>query len=64
MPFLGNMGKDGENGMLEKIKNMHGYEILIKEPLFWQESSMIVNYIKENYEKVGEICDFQIYKIN
>lgn len=49
--------------MLEKIKRMKGYQILIKEDLFWQESSMIVNYIKENYEKVGEIYDFQIYLI-
>lgn len=49
--------------MLEKVKSMKEYEILVKEPPFWQESSMIINYIKENYEKVGEICDFQIYLI-
>lgn len=49
--------------MLEKIKSMKGYQILIKEDLFWQESSMMINYIKENYEKIGEICDFQIYEI-
>lgn len=50
--------------MLENVKNMHGYEILIKDVLMYQESEKIVTYIKENYEKIGEIEEFQIYKIN
>lgn len=63
LPFLGNMGYGGEDKMIEKIKNLHGYEILIKEPPFWQESTKIIEYIKNNYEKIGDICDFQIYYI-
>ena len=63
LPFRGNMGSGGEDEMIKKISNMRGYKILIKEPLFWQESEKIINFIKENYEKVGEISDFQIYEI-
>ncbi len=63
LPFLGNMGKNGEEEMIKKITNMVGYKILIKEPILWQESEKIINFIKENYEKIGEINDFQIYEI-
>ena len=63
LPFRGNLGYKGEDNMLEQIKSKNGYEILIKDEMFWQESQKIHEYIKENYEKIGEIEEFQIYYI-
>lgn len=63
LPFLGNLGYGGEDQLIEEIENKKGYQILIKEPLFWQESKKTIEYIKENYTHIGEIEEFQIYEI-
>lgn len=63
LPFLGNLGKGGEDGMLEQIKGKIGYQILLTKENFYQESDKITNYIRENYEKIGEIEEFEIYEI-
>lgn len=64
LPFLGNLGKGGEDGMLEQIKSKTGYKILLTKENFYQESDKITNYIREHYEKIGEIEEFEIYEIN
>ena len=66
LPFLGNLGKDGEEGLIQKIKQLKNTKILIKtneEDVFWQESKKVRKYIKDNYEKEGTIEDFDIYNI-
>lgn len=65
LPFKGNFGRDGENGIIEKIKNMENVEILItkdEEDKIWQESELVRNYIIENMEKIGEIEEFEIWR--
>lgn len=64
LPFYGNMGKNGEDGMIEKIKKLEKTKILIltEEDEFYQESTKIRNYIKENLEYAGEIRQFSIYE--
>lgn len=65
LPFLGNMGQDGEENMINKIKGTPDTIFLIKkeeDDLFWQESKKINNYIKENLKYIGEIKDFAIYE--
>jgi hypothetical protein len=49
--------------MLEQIKGKIGYKILLTKENFYQESDKITNYIRDNYEKIGEIEKFEIYEI-
>ena len=65
MPFLGNLGKEGEDGLIEKIKELENVEILItkdEEDRLYQESTKVRDYIINNFEQVGEIEEFYIYK--
>lgn len=65
LPFYGNMGKDGENKLINKINKFKNTNVLILkdgEDLI-QESLKVRNYIKDNYEKIGEIEMFEIYKV-
>lgn len=65
LPFKGNLGRDGENGIIEKLKKMENVEILItkdKEDKIWQESELVRNYIKDNMVNIGEIEEFEIWK--
>ncbi len=63
LPFYGNLGKDGEDGLIEQIKQLKNTKILIltQEDENYQESKKVMNYIKENYPKEGEIRQFSIY---
>ena len=64
LPFLGNWGYNGEERVLNKIKNLKNTYILIKEEDYiGQESTKIKDYIKNNYNKTGEIEDLLIYYI-
>lgn len=64
LPLLGNWGYKGEERVLEKIKNMKDTFILLKDKnVTEQESKKIKDYIKGNYNKTGEIADFEIYYI-
>lgn len=62
LPFLGNMGKNGEQEMLERIKKLNGKIILIRKEAHYQESEKIRQYIKENLKNVGEINQYLIYE--
>ena len=64
LPFKGNLGQGGENGLIEKIKNTKNAEFLIEkdeENIEWQESKSVRKYIIDNMEKIGEIEEFEIY---
>ena len=64
LPLLGNWGYKGEERVLNKIKNLENTFILINdEDLVGQESKTIKTYIRNNYNKTGEIADFEIYYI-
>ena len=63
----GNFGSKGEIGQIEKINNLkNGDKILIKNnkySLNWQTPLEVINYIKNNLNKIGEISIFDIYEI-
>ena len=64
LPLLGNWGYKGEERVLNKIKNLENTFILINdEDLVGQESKTIKAYIRNNYNKTGEIAGFEIYYI-
>lgn len=64
MLLLGNLGKDGENGVIEKIKGFKDKKIILmnKEKKSWQESDKIIEFVKNNFTKIGEIDDILIYE--
>lgn len=65
MFLKGNLGKASEEGQVEKIKNMKDTIILIKNDntaLNWQMPKEVINYVKNNLQKIGEISFFDIYK--
>ncbi len=65
LPFKGNLGKEGEEGIIHLIESMEKIEILIEkeeEKIFWQESKLLRQYIIENMNKIGEIQEFEIYQ--
>lgn len=67
LPFYGNMGKNGENGMIEELEKLRNTKILIltnEKDKHKQESEKILQYIKENFDLEGTISKFSIYKSN
>ncbi|NLC87762.1 MAG: hypothetical protein GX682_03180 [Clostridiaceae bacterium] len=66
LPFSGNMGQNGVNGMIAKINNLKNTKILIlsnEKDRHYQESKRIFKYIEENFEKEGKIGKFSIYRV-
>lgn len=63
LPFYGNLGKDGDQGIINIISSKNNIKILIQkdDDLFFQESEKVRNYIKQNLKYEGEIEDFLIY---
>ena len=66
LPFYGNLGKDGVDGLIEEIKQLKNTKLLIlnDDTYLYQESDKIRNFIKDNYKKIGEIEEFYIYNVN
>ena len=65
LPMHGNLGKDGEDGLIEKISRLSGCELLITKDKndIVQESDKARKFIIDNYMQTGEIEEFYIYKI-
>ena len=64
IPFLGNLGKDGEYGLINEVKKYNNtYFLIHTKKKYWQESDKLREYIKNNYQIVGNINDFDIYYI-
>ncbi len=66
LPFYGNMGKSGEEGMIQQIKKLRNTKILIltQEDSTYQESKKVTDYIRNHFIKEGEISRFSIYQSN
>ena len=65
LPFLGNLGSKGEQGLVEKISKLKNAKILItkdEKDKIYQESELARKYVIENFRNVGEIGDFLVYK--
>lgn len=63
LPFSGNMGSGGEDGMIKKLSEQGGFKILITtNGKFWQESDKVIDYVKTNFKHSGEIEEFSIYE--
>lgn len=66
MFLKGNLGKNGEDGEIEKIKNKNENTILLirKENIInnWQTPMKVVNYIRNNLTKIDEVELYDCYK--
>ena len=62
--FQGNLGYDGENRLVETMKNMKNTIFLKRDDLFYQESKIIDDYVKESYKVVDEINGYNVYVTN
>jgi len=64
--FWGNLGKEGEKGLINKIGKLKNTIILTEkseENFIGQEAINARNYVIDNYQKVGEIQEYYIYEI-
>lgn len=63
LPFKGNLGGKGEDGLIDEISMLTNTKVLIQkdDEIFWQESQKVRDYIKDNFKCEGEIEDFLIY---
>ncbi len=65
LPLKGNLGSQGEDGLIEKIKQMKNTQFLIysgSEKVIYQEVEKAKEYIKNTMECIGKIDDFDIYE--
>lgn len=66
MFLKGNIGKDGELGQIEKIKQRSENTIyLVRKKdlkLNWQTPRTVLDYVRQNLENIGEVSIFEIYK--
>ncbi len=65
LPFKGNLGIKGEDGLIEKVDNMTNVQFLIyknEDKSIYQESEKVKEYIKNTKKYVGEIEGFEIYE--
>ena len=66
MFLKGNIGKDGEQGQIEKIEEEADENVIYlvrkdDETLNWQSPLKVIEYVKENFEIVGEIEIYDAY---
>ena len=66
MFLKGNIGKDGQEGQIQKIKQKETNEIILirKRNLQsnWQTPTDVVDYVRENLEFMGEVSIYEVYK--
>ena len=65
MFLIGNLGRDGEEGIIEDLQEEENYIVLIKNEQYsrnWQNPEKVRKYIIENMNKMGEIDAFDIYE--
>lgn len=66
MFLKGNIGKDGQEGQIQKIKQKSPNEIILirKKNLQtnWQTPTDVIGYVRENLEFIGEVSIYEVYK--
>ena len=61
----GNLGFNGEERIINEISNSKNIKYLILKDEFprnWQTPMKVINYVKENKTKVGEIAIYNVYE--
>lgn len=58
----GNLGYHGEERLVEEMKQIDNPLFLKRENLIFQESKIVDDFVKQNYECVDKIGDFNVYQ--
>ena len=63
-PLKGNLGKEGEEGLIENISQLKNTQILLykEEKEIYQFTDKTRDYIKENFKYINNIQNFYIYE--
>lgn len=64
IPIIGNIGKDGEDGMITEIEKSHNTVYIIlndKSEKNWQTLLNVIDYIKEHCKKLESFCEYDVY---
>lgn len=64
LPLLGNLGKKGEDGLIEEIKNLKNMQILLyrgKGNESNQEPEKAIEYVRNNWIKIDSVNEFDVY---
>lgn len=67
MFLLGNLGKDGVQGIIQRIENEREADeciYLVRNPSYnynWQTPMEVIHYVQDNLEKIGEVSIYDIY---
>ena len=61
---IGNLGSNGEDGQIEKIKSEDALYMIMSDDsnLNWQNPNKVRAYIKDNMELVEKVGVFDVYK--
>ena len=65
MFLKGNIGKDGEDGIIDNIKNSSKTIYLLKKKEFslnWQTPTKVLEYIRNNLNKTAEFSVFEVWE--
>lgn len=63
--FLGNLGKDGDEGLvsrLQKMKNTISLTEKNEDEFVGQEATKTRDFIVQNWRKIGEIEEYIVYE--
>ena len=65
LPFAGNLGSDGYQGLIEQIKELKNTKVLVLalKDAVYQEVDKVTDFIRNNYQHIGDVSDFAVYYI-
>ncbi len=62
LAFAGNLGKEGEKTLLDRIIKMENVEILLNRTPYWQEIEEVRLYIIENLIREDNVNEYYVYR--
>ena len=64
MFLKGNIGKDGEDGIINDINESHNTIYLLKNKKYsinWQSPTKVIDFIRNNLDYVGDYDMFEVF---
>ncbi len=64
LPLYGNLGKEDYKAVINKLDSMDNFSVMIfkeERSMFWQEPKEIPKYIRENYVKIDNVLEYEVF---